>query len=117
MTETTTPRPEAVELRTLTANSYDGLLTIEVNGTEVATVSFDYESRQSLNRERVTLRVRPVMFTTPRDQWPLFTVGGHITINPEPEYHPVNETVLELVTNTLNDGKPFTATRKVWGRA
>jgi hypothetical protein len=116
MSDTTSPHPAAVELRKLSADVYeDRLIVVNCNGIEVAAICFDYFSRQAWNRERCALEVRPILYATPQQNWPSFTAGGYVHISPDAEVHERNETLVELLTRGLNDGKPYApAPRRVW---
>lgn len=114
MRDNTTTHPAALELRKIDAEVYaDRLVVIEVNGIEVAAITFDYDGRQSHNPERCALQVTPVLYSTPAQDWPSFTVGGSVRVGTDPEVHERNETLVALLTRGINDGKPNTTLRKV----
>ena len=80
--------------RSLGATVYNpGTVVIEVNGVEIATVSFDEWTGQEGD---VWLLVRPIEYHTPDYDWPSWRVRARISTDCEPERFQVDETIARL---------------------
>jgi hypothetical protein len=85
--------------RSLGASVYEpGTVVIEVNGVEIATVTFDDWKGQEGD---VWLSVRPIEYNTVKGDWPSWRIRGRIATDCEPEKFQVQETISRLILATV----------------